>query len=158
MRIKFMGTSDVREIPAGSDFGGVLSEPLAVDLVWDRNNNWVIDTDEFKSDVPKEVWDILLDTDPTGFRDVSEYIRVPLNQHQKMFLGMVEGEQKTEEEEKAAREEARKAAAEEVKEANAREKAIAKEMKDAEKSGGKVASNTGASATSPGGTTVGGST
>lgn len=129
MRLKFMGVADVKQVLAGDNIGGTLNEPLAVDLVWDRSNGWVIDTDEEKyANVPDEVWEYLVLND--NFMDVTDFVRTPLNQNQKTFLGMREGEQKTEAEEEeqrqAALDEAFAAARELAAAANNREAVLAK--------------------------------
>jgi hypothetical protein len=98
-RIKYMGTSDIRRIEKGADFGGQLSKEaaLSVDLQWDWDNNHIIDTDDEKfSGVSEEFWDLLLEDD--AFRDVSDLKRIPTNGAQQMWKGM----KKTDEAETAA--------------------------------------------------------
>lgn len=112
MQIKYMGTVDVRDFLESDTLGGLLGEPIGAYVAFNRENNWVIDTDdEAYADVDPEVWVTLTETWPTEFKNVSDFKRVPLNLHQKMFLGMVEGQQMTVEEEDAAAEERRKALA-----------------------------------------------
>jgi len=90
-KIKYMGSADIREIKSGTDASGQLQEKLPTDLVWDRDNNWLIDTsdDKYKG-VAQEFWDLLLEGDASGkeFKDVSELKRIPTNEHQQIFLGM----------------------------------------------------------------------
>lgn len=89
-KIKAMGTSDVRKVNKGDTAGGQL-DPLSVDLRWDRGNNWIVDSDDHP-EVSDEWWDFLAGIDTAegseGFKDVSDLKRIPLNAHQKMFLGM----------------------------------------------------------------------
>ena len=129
MRLKYMGTADVKGVLSGDDLGGTLAEPVDVDLVWDRSNNWVIDTaDDKYANVPDEVWEFLVLND--NFMDVTDFVRTPLNEHQKLFLGMREGDQKTEEEERDARikalDDAFQAARDLAAAANSREAVLAK--------------------------------
>lgn len=176
MKIKYLGSADIRVIPTGDDFGGLIAEPVAQDIVWNRENRWVVDTtsDEY-SDVPDEVWEAILD-DREGFQDVTGFKRLPLNDHQRIFLAMKDGDQPTEAEEKAAAEErerereARRREAEEAaKEANRLEREAAKAAEAPKKAGGrktaakkstarKQTSGGTAAAGGGGGTTVGGST
>lgn len=89
MRVKYMGTSDVRRIEKGADFGGQLSKEaaLSVDLQWDWDNNHIIDTEEESfSDVSDEFWDLLLESG-TEFKDVTDMRRVPTNGAQQMWKG-----------------------------------------------------------------------
>lgn len=124
-----MGTADVKEVLKGDTFGGVLAEPLPVRVAWDRSNHWIVDTsDEQYADIPDEVWEYLILND--NFSDVTDYVRVPLNEHQKMFLGMRDGDQKTEaelaEDRQKALDEAFEAARNAAAAANAREEVLAK--------------------------------
>lgn len=105
MRIKYMGTADVRIIEAGDDAGGILPEPITADITWDRSNSWVIDTDDEQyAAIPAELWDYIVVND--NFENVSDFRRIPLNEHQRTFLALKDGEQKT-----LAEEEAEQAAA-----------------------------------------------
>lgn len=129
MKLKFMGTADVKEVRKGDDFGGVLSEGIGTDVVWSRENGWVVDTSQSPYDeIPDEAWEYLIIND--NFLDVTEFVRVPLNEHQKTFLGMREGQQRTIAEEEEARVAALDAAFEQARQqaaaANAREEVIAK--------------------------------
>lgn len=90
-KIKYMGSADIREIKSGTDANGQLQDKLPVDLVWDRDNNWLIDTGDDKySNVAPEFWELLLEGDASGkeFKDVSDLKRIPTNEHQQIFLGM----------------------------------------------------------------------
>jgi hypothetical protein len=94
MKIKYMGTADVRVIPIGDMAGGTLPMPLDTEVVWDRSNNWVVDTDaEQYATVPPELWDYLVIND--NFQNVSDFRQIPLNDHQRIFLAMKDGAQKT---------------------------------------------------------------
>lgn len=91
MRIKYMGTSDVRRLEKGETFNGQLSDELAlpVDLQWDDDNHFVINTDDDKfSDVDDEFWTLLLEEGE--FKDVSDLKRIPPSEGQKLWRGMKE--------------------------------------------------------------------
>lgn len=129
MKLKFMGTADVKEVRKGDTFGDVLTEPLPVDVVWDQSNGWIVDTGEDKyADIPDEAWEYLVVND--NFKDVSAFVRVPLNDNQKTFLALREGDQKTLAEEEEARlatlDSAFEAARQEAAAANQREEVLAK--------------------------------
>lgn len=129
MRLKFMGSSDVKELQKGDTFGDTLAEPLPVTVTWDKSNGWIVDTSDTKySDIPDEVWEYLIVND--AFKDVTDFVRTPLNENQKIFMGLREGDQPTESEEEAARQAALDAAFEaarqEAASANAREEVLAK--------------------------------
>lgn len=86
MKIKYLGVADVREIGKGENFGGRLSEPLKTKLVWDWDNNHVIDTSaEEYSDVSSETWELILEEE--NFKDVSDLKKLPLSQAEKMWQG-----------------------------------------------------------------------
>lgn len=116
MKVKYMGSADIKRLMPGDDLGGILGDGLTDDLPnnsdgdpgleWNVANRWVIDTsDEAYSAVDEDFWLALCETFPNEFRDVTRYKRVPLNMHQKLFFGMKEGQQMTEEEEERAAEE-----------------------------------------------------
>lgn len=86
MRVKYMGSADRRSIGKGADFGGQLAEPLDTDIVWDWDNNHVIDTtDEQFSSVDETFWELLLEGD--DFKDVTDLKRVPTNLAQQRWKG-----------------------------------------------------------------------
>lgn len=99
MRIKYMGTSDVRIIPVGDTFGGRYraevdegeTPGIQQELRWDWDNHHIINTDKdpFKK-VPKEVWDLVL-KDPEML-DVTKEEVIPLGGAQRMWKGMQEEE------------------------------------------------------------------
>jgi hypothetical protein len=129
MRLKFMGSADVKELLKGDTFSDVLSEGLPVRVEFSKLNGWTIDTDEEPySQIADEVWEYLIVND--SFMDVTDYKRPPLNDHQKIFMGLREGEQKTKAEEEEARQAALDAAFEAARQgaqiANAREEILAK--------------------------------
>lgn len=129
MRLKYMGTADVKELLKGDTFSDVLSEGLPVHVEFNRANGWTIDTEDEKySEVSDEVWEYLIVND--SFTDVTDYVRTPLNEHQKIFMGLREGDQKTLAEEEEARQAALDAAFEAARagaaSANAREEILAK--------------------------------
>lgn len=84
-KLKYMGTADRRVLEKGEDFGGRLGTPLTKEVVWSTENNWVVDSAE--AGLSAAAVELLTEKD-SGFRDVSGMDRVPVNEHQKMFLGM----------------------------------------------------------------------
>lgn len=149
-KIKYMGSADIREIKKGTDAGGQLQEKLPVDLTWDRDNNWVIDTSDDKySGVAQEFWALLLEGDSgKEFKDVSDLARIPTNQHQQIFLGMPKSKE-SDEGDAADDEQARKEAQAADDNAN---------PAGSEASGGGTTTTVGGSTTGDGGTASGGRT
>lgn len=89
MKIKYMGTADVRRIEKSDNFNGRLAEKIGVDLEWNWENNHVIDTDDDKySDIGDEVWELVL-SEP-NMKDVSDLQRIPLGEAERMWRGMHE--------------------------------------------------------------------
>ena len=84
MRLKYMGSADVMRLNKGDDFGGRLSEGLSKEVVFDKSNNWVVDTDE--AGLSEDAVTVLTDEDG-NFKDVTDSSRVPSNLHQQMFMG-----------------------------------------------------------------------
>lgn len=85
--IKYMGKSDVRTIKKGNNFGGQLRDATEADLVFNRENNWIVDVEELG--LSDEAVDLLLAEQEKGsaaFKDVSDLKKIPLNAHQKTFL------------------------------------------------------------------------
>lgn len=82
-KIKYMGLADVRLLERGEDWSGRLADPLTSDLVFDRSNNWIVDTGE--AGLSDEAVALLLED--SEFKDVSSLKRIPANQHQRTFLG-----------------------------------------------------------------------
>lgn len=95
--LKYAGSADSRVIPRGDTAGQTLSA-LPIDITFNRGNGWTVSTDQFPS-VPQVWWDHLIDNEP-GIIEVTEQVTdpeqaVPLNDHQRIFLGMVQrGEKK----------------------------------------------------------------
>lgn len=90
MRIKYMGTSDVRTLSKGEDFDGALAPEAALttDLRWDEDNRFTIDTTDDKlKDVPAEFWTELLAYGDGEFKDVSGLKRIPPSEGQKLWRG-----------------------------------------------------------------------
>lgn len=110
-KIKYMGIADEMNLSVGDTLGGRLGDSLTVAVQWSRANNWIVDTDDL-GNVPDEAWEILLTEFPETWKDVSDFKRVPLNDHQRTFLAMSEGDQKTVEEETAEAQENRRIAME----------------------------------------------
>ena len=94
MKVKYMGSADIRRLEKGEDFGGRLGEPLDRDIEWNWDNKHVIDTEEFSS-VDDEFWSLLLD-DPE-FKDVSGMKRIPTNGAQQTWRAMPKHEEGDEE-------------------------------------------------------------
>lgn len=86
-KVKYMGASHVHELLEGDDFGGQLATPLKETVTFDRSNNWVVDAKE--AGLSNEACEILLASG--DFADVTKGERVPLNEHQKLFLAMKDG-------------------------------------------------------------------
>jgi hypothetical protein len=84
-KIKYMGSADVRLVEAGEDFAGRLATPLAETIQWDKNNNWVVDSEELG--LSDEVVGLLLE-EGQGFLDVTGLERVPVNLVQSIFYGL----------------------------------------------------------------------
>lgn len=82
-KVKFMGSADIKTIPAGYDFGGQLAEPTSRKVVFDKSNNWVVDVKD--SGLSTEAVDLLLASG--DFEDVSKKKIIPPNAHQRIFLG-----------------------------------------------------------------------
>lgn len=87
-KIKFMGSSHRHTLEKGDDFGGRLSEGIPKTVVFDKSNNWVVDSDEVG--LSEDAVKILVDVGDV--KDVSELKTIPPNEHQKIFLGMKSGE------------------------------------------------------------------
>jgi len=88
-KLKYMGTSDLRDINKGDTFGGRLPDGLSVYVKWDASNNWIVDTDALG--LSADEVELILTED--NFKDVTDLKRVPTNEHQRMFLGMKGGEE-----------------------------------------------------------------
>ena len=81
-KVKYMGTADRYVLKKGEDFDGRLGTPVSKEVVFDKSNKWVVDTDE--AGISSDAFDLLLEE---GFVDVTDKDRIPSNDHQKMFLG-----------------------------------------------------------------------
>jgi len=84
-----MGSADVRRIDKGETWGGRLGTPLEATLVFSKENNWVIDSDE--AGISQVAVDLLLE-DKEGFKDVTGLERVPTNLNQQLFQAMPKSE------------------------------------------------------------------
>jgi hypothetical protein len=84
-KIKFMGSSHVHELLEGDDFSGRLATPLPKTVIFDRSNNWVVDTEEAM--LSPEAVAVLMEDEVT-FKDVTDLERIPPNLHQTTFLGI----------------------------------------------------------------------
>jgi hypothetical protein len=83
-----MGMSHIHQLDKGYTFGGQLSEGIPKAVEFNRENGWVVDTEDAGlSD--EAVALILADSD---FKDVTDAKRVPTNLHQQTFLGMPKSE------------------------------------------------------------------
>lgn len=85
MKVKYMGSADVRLIEAGEDFAGRLATPVQETVEWNKDNGWVVDTDEVG--LSAEAVELLVE-EGQGFLDVSGLERVPVNQVQAIFYGL----------------------------------------------------------------------
>lgn len=83
--LKYMGVADQAILKKGEDFGGRVSEGLASDVKFSRENNWTVDTAE--AGITDDQVAALLDADPDRFRDVTDLKRIPSNLNQRTFLG-----------------------------------------------------------------------
>lgn len=88
MKIKYMGSSDVRVISKGDDFNGRLPGGLEARVEFSRDNRFVVDTSELG--LSQEAVDLLLTDDE--MKDVSDLKRVPSNLNEKIFGGIVDPE------------------------------------------------------------------
>jgi len=84
-----MGSADVRRIDKGETWGGRLGTPLEATLVFSKENNWVIDSDEVG--ISQTAVDLLLE-DKEGFKDVTSLERIPTNLNQQLFQAMPKSE------------------------------------------------------------------
>lgn len=84
MKLKFMGTSHEHHLDKGDDFGGRISEGIPQAVVFNRDNNWVVDTDEVG--LSAEAAAVL--TESGDFKDVTDLKRIPANEHQRIFMAM----------------------------------------------------------------------
>jgi hypothetical protein len=84
MKIKYMGTADVRRIEKGADWGGRLADKLTSDVVWDWDNNHTIDTEEL--DLSEEAVELILE-DP-DMKDVTDLKRIPTGGAEAMWKGV----------------------------------------------------------------------
>lgn len=83
-KVKYYGPYDRRVIPAGSNWGGNLAEPIKRELVFDEDNYFVIDTDD--CDLTKEQVRFLL-SEP-HFEDVTALKVYEPNRHQMVDQGL----------------------------------------------------------------------
>lgn len=86
-KIKFMGTSHVRRIDKGETWDGRLAEATTVDVVFDDDNNHVIDTEELG--LSPEAVELLLEDQ--HFKDVTDLKRIPASAGDKLWRGVKEG-------------------------------------------------------------------
>jgi len=84
MKIKYMGTADVRRISKGEDWGGRLADKLTSEIVWNWENNHTIDTDEL--DLSDEAVELILE-DP-NMKDVTDMKRIPVGAAEAMWKGV----------------------------------------------------------------------
>jgi hypothetical protein len=81
--IKYMGAADERSISKSDTFGGRLSDGAGADLVWNRDNHFIVDAEELG--MSDEAVDLLLED--ADFRDVTDLKRIPSNDNEVLFLG-----------------------------------------------------------------------
>ncbi len=96
MRIKYMGTADIKQFLPGDDFGGRLATPLdrMIQFTWD--NNHIINTDDpyfagGNEDQPRplsdEFWEFLLAVDES-LLDVTGMTILPVSEGEKLWRGI----------------------------------------------------------------------
>lgn len=83
-KIKFMGSSHEHTLDKGDTFGGQLGEALPQNVVFSRENHWIVDSDEVG--LSDAAIDVLTSTE--DFKDVTDLQKIPTNLNQQMFLGM----------------------------------------------------------------------
>lgn len=89
VRIKYMGASDTRQIPASDTFGGRVPDGIGVELEWSPENDHLLDIEGLEP----EILELLLDQyerDGSGdfipaFKDVTGTKTVPDNEWQKRW-------------------------------------------------------------------------
>lgn len=91
MHVKYMGSADVRLVESGEDFAGRLATPIDSTVRWDKDNSWVVDTEEVGLS-PEAV--ALLVEEP-DFQDVTGLERVPVNLVQSIFYGLKDAPEET---------------------------------------------------------------
>jgi hypothetical protein len=96
--VKYMGSSDIRELKRGETFEGRLTNGLQVDLVWDWSNHHVLDlhavpTKDDKGEdttvsLSDEVIDLIIEDNPGAFLDVTGQEVVEPNEAQRLWRGV----------------------------------------------------------------------
>lgn len=84
MKLKAMGSAHEHTLAEGDDFGGRVSTRLSKEVVFNRDNNWIVDTDE--ADISDEAAKVLVESG--DFADVTDLERIPLNECQRIFYAM----------------------------------------------------------------------
>lgn len=83
-KIKYLGTADRVVIKKGEKFAGRLADATTKDLVWDADNNHLIDSDE--AGLSAEAVELLLE-DTARFKDVTDLKRIPSSLNEQIFRG-----------------------------------------------------------------------
>jgi hypothetical protein len=81
-KILYKGTADVVRIEKGHDFHGRLADSTTKDVVWNWDNNHLVDTDEF--DLSAEAVELILE-DKDRFQDVTDLKRIPASGPAKLW-------------------------------------------------------------------------
>lgn len=84
MKLKAMGSAHEHVLEEGDDFGGRISEPIPNRVVFDRSNNWVVDT--AGAGLTDAAAKVLVESG--DFIDVTDMETVPYNEHQNIFLAL----------------------------------------------------------------------
>lgn len=82
-KIKYLGSSDRRIIPKGTDFDGRLATKTTQDVEFNKSNHFVVDSDD--AGLSKEAVELLLED--KEFRDVTDAARVPSSLNERLFHG-----------------------------------------------------------------------
>lgn len=86
-KIKYMGSSHEHSLEKGENIGGRVQDEavLGSRLVFNQENNWIIDTEE--AGLHDDFVSALLEADPESFQDITGKTRVPSNLNERIFLG-----------------------------------------------------------------------
>lgn len=81
-KILYKGSADVVTIEKGHDFHGRLADPITKDVVWNWDNNHLVDTDEHE--LSAEAVELIVE-DKDRFQDVTDLKRIPASGPAKMW-------------------------------------------------------------------------
>lgn len=83
-KIKYLGTSHVRELLKGEDWNGRLSDGLSKDVRWSIDNHYLVDTEE--AGLSESAVELLLED--KEFKDVSDAERIPVSAAEDLWHGV----------------------------------------------------------------------